>query len=477
MQKIILAVAFILLHRCIVAQTGTFYNNGSVLQINSGAVVQVNGDFVNAATSICINNGTVNILGNFTNNQSMSLPYSGMLKFNGIAKQYIFGNEILLAKNVTINNAQGVQLNNVLKIDGLINFMSGIVSANDNTDPMVFTSNGNISTTNVAKNISHIKGYVVKEGTGAFTYPVGDSIRYQPVSVNITSNQYGLQVVYDTLDAGTAPFTNNGSESTPLIAYNKLEYWNFTPFGIVDASVTIFWDDYKNAGIVNIADLKVAHLHNNNEWINEGTIGIGNPTSGSITSSSINSNSNFGPFTLGSIANSTLPLHLLSFTGSKQTNHNQLQWKTADETNTKEFGLERSTDGRSFNSFATVAAKGTGNGSYSYDDNAQLSGKVFYRLKMIDNDGRFTYSNIIVLSNQSTTTVSVYPNPVANKATLQFSDNKLLNTTAKLTDMNGRQVSTIAIKNNFEIIDMGKLPAGIYMLQLADGMVQKIVKE
>jgi hypothetical protein len=185
----------------------------------------------------------------------------------------------------------------------------------------------------------------------------------------------------------------------------------------------------------------------------------------------------FSGFYITSAPTGTLPLHLLSFTGSKQTNHNQLQWKTADETNTKEFVLEKSTDGRSFNSFATVAAKGTGNGNYSYNDNAQISGKVYYRLKMIDKDGRFTYSNIIVLSNQSNTTVSIYPNPVTDKATLQFSDNKLLNSTAKLTDMSGRLVNTIAIKNNFEIVDMGKLPSGIYMLQLADGSVQKIVKE
>jgi Secretion system C-terminal sorting domain len=171
----------------------------------------------------------------------------------------------------------------------------------------------------------------------------------------------------------------------------------------------------------------------------------------------------------------TLPLSLLSFAGSKQTNYNQLQWKTANEINTKEFILERSADGRIFNRIAKVAAKG--NGSYSYDDNTQLSGRIYYRLKMLDNDGRFTYSNIIVLTNQSNTTVTVYPNPVTDKTTLQFSDNKLLNSSAKLTDMSGRLVSTILIKNNFEIIEMGRLPSGIYMLQLADGTVQKIVKE
>ncbi len=174
---------------------------------------------------------------------------------------------------------------------------------------------------------------------------------------------------------------------------------------------------------------------------------------------------------------SPLPLSLLSFTGIKQSNYNQLLWKTANEVNTKQFVLERSTDGRSFNSFATVAAKGNGNGIYSYDDNVQWNGKIYYRLKMIDNDGKFTYSNIIVLSNQNNTTVTVYPNPVIDKVTLKFTDNKLFNTTAKLIDMSGRLVSTIFIKNNFEIIEMGKLPSGIYMLQLADGTVQKIVKE
>ncbi len=473
MQKIILTTVLALLQYLVIAQAGTFYNNGSILQINSGAVIQVNGDFVNAVTSNCVNDGNLTVKGNFTNHQNISLPYNGMVKFNGTARQTVFGTQPFLAKNVEINNAKGVEINTTLKIDGECNFIAGIISANANTAPLLFTSNGTVSTTNAPNNGSHIKGYVIKEGTGSFTYPVGDSIRYQPVQVNLTTNTTGLQVKYDTIDAGTVAFTTNGTDPIPLIAYNKLENWNFSALGTANGAVTIFWDNYKNAGIVNVSDLKVAHLYNS-EWLNEGTSGTGTASAGAVTSNSI---SNWGAFTLGSIVNSTLPLRLLSFTGSKQTNYNQLQWKTADETNTKEFVLERSTDGRSFSSFATVAARGNGNGVYSYTDNAQLSGKVYYRLKMVDSDGRFTYSNIIVLSNQNNTTVTVYPNPVTDKATLQVGDNKLINTFAKLTDMSGRLVSTILIKNNFEIIEMGKLPSGIYMLQLADGTVQKIVKE
>jgi Repeat of unknown function (DUF5650)/Secretion system C-terminal sorting domain len=174
---------------------------------------------------------------------------------------------------------------------------------------------------------------------------------------------------------------------------------------------------------------------------------------------------------------SPLPLKLLSFTGSRQSDKNHLQWKTTDEINTKEFSLERSTDGRSFSSITMVTAAGTGNGNYSYDDAYTATGKVYYRLQMIDNDGRFTYSNIIVLNKDAVTGVTVYPNPIKNTATLYVSDRKLLGTAATITDVNGRAVQQLALRNHFETIDMAALPPGIYLLRLADGQTQKLVKE
>jgi hypothetical protein len=96
---------------------------------------------------------------------------------------------------------------------------------------------------------------------------------------------------------------------------------------------------------------------------------------------------------------------------------------------------------------------------------------------MIDNDGRFTYSNIIKLSNQLINQSTIYPNPITTIATLEIADRKLLQTYATLSDANGRTIRTIFIKNNIEIINMSGLPSGLYTMKLANGETQKLIKE
>ncbi len=176
-----------------------------------------------------------------------------------------------------------------------------------------------------------------------------------------------------------------------------------------------------------------------------------------------------------------LPLQLVSFTSTKTNNGNLLQWKTSSEINTKTFEIERqlSVVGGQWSVVGSQAAVGNGSNNYSYTDVDKLSGTVYYRLKMIDNDGRFTYSNIIKLSLNppSGGRGAVYPNPITTTATLEIGDRKLLNTQASIIDANGKNIKTIFIQNNFEIIDVSTLGAGVYILKLANGETLKMIKK
>jgi trimeric autotransporter adhesin len=172
-----------------------------------------------------------------------------------------------------------------------------------------------------------------------------------------------------------------------------------------------------------------------------------------------------------------LPLNLVSFIGAKTSNGSLLEWKTANEINTKTFTIERSYDGINFIGIGNVDALGNGNGNYNFTDADKYNGILYYRLKMIDVDGRFTYSNIIKLSNQPINQSTIFPNPNKTTATLEIGDKKLLNTQATIVDANGRIVRTIFIKNNFEIVDMNGLPSGLYMLKMSNGEIQKIIKQ
>ena len=171
----------------------------------------------------------------------------------------------------------------------------------------------------------------------------------------------------------------------------------------------------------------------------------------------------------------TLPLHLLSFTCATQAGYNQLQWKTADEVNTKVFKLEKSSDGHNFTSVTAIQAAGVSAHTYRYDD-ASSNGTVYYRLKMIDIDGEFTYSNIIRVSNQLKEKATIYPNPVKNSFTLSVVAS-LVNTRALLLDAKGMELQTIQITNQQQHINTTTLSAGIYLLRMANGTVIKILKD
>lgn len=215
-----------------------------------------------------------------------------------------------------------------------------------------------------------------------------------------------------------------------------------------------------SAALINPADNKIIWNSSSGRW--------------EITFD-VNGFSGFYVYT--SNTNSTLPLQLLSFSGNKSGSSNQLQWATSNEINTKEFSVEKSTNGRSFSSIGIVVARGNAANHYDYTDNNPFADNNYYRLKMTDNDGRFTYSNIIKLTNQPVNYLTIYPNPVKDKTTLQISDKKLFGTTVKIMDANGRMVKRFSINNNFEIVDMSGLPPGLYMLQLSNGVTQKLVKE
>jgi hypothetical protein len=179
---------------------------------------------------------------------------------------------------------------------------------------------------------------------------------------------------------------------------------------------------------------------------------------------------------LNTTVGTTLPLNLISFSGSRSNDVNKLQWQTESEINTNHFILERSNDGRSFTAIATVNAKGSGANSYYYNDAVKQNGKIFYRLKMIDNDGRFTYSSIVILTDYTNNTLTINPNPVKDFTSITINQN-LINTKATLTDAMGKVIQRITLAHTTTSINLSAYPAGMYFLQLQNGETIKLIKQ
>ncbi len=169
-----------------------------------------------------------------------------------------------------------------------------------------------------------------------------------------------------------------------------------------------------------------------------------------------------------------LPLRLLGFTGTNKNNTNKLEWNTASETNTKQFNVEWMQAGGQWAALGNVTAYGSGNHSYTINHNNPPAGTVFYRLKMVDTDGNFTYSNIISLSSGGKNGTSVYPNPASGFVNLTVG-NHLLNTKVQLYNATGQLMQSKQITTLIQQLAVKGYAKGVYQLRFEDGGVAAFI--
>lgn len=180
------------------------------------------------------------------------------------------------------------------------------------------------------------------------------------------------------------------------------------------------------------------------------------------------------------VKNIVLPLQIISFTATRNFNSNVLLWKTAQEVNTSYFEIQRSGDGINFSATGRINAAGNTQSNYSFTDQHPLNGIDYYRLKITDGDGKYTYSKIIQVNNTTVTSMVIKPNPSTNGKFLLDLGAIKNNIIVRITDNNGREVYTqqLSLAQNITI-NLSK-PKGIYHLQVFyDGGrgTQKVVVE
>lgn len=245
------------------------------------------------------------------------------------------------------------------------------------------------------------------------------------------------------------------------------------------------------SGITSIGDLKI--LKNNDGCGNAIVAGTtiitpqyaeAHGTQGYVLQADITGFSSF----YFSSSNIILPLDLLSFTGSLQSNNTVLlKWKTENETNTSHFQVERSLDGTVFAAIGNVAANGNSTAIANYSYNDLMAGNqptlvLYYRLKMVDANGAFKYSNVItIVLADITGKVMVYPNPVRDEARLVITapvDGKLsfsiLDNASRIISQESAQVKKGG--GNIITINMDKLAAGVYYIKLSGAGMEENVK-
>jgi hypothetical protein len=185
-------------------------------------------------------------------------------------------------------------------------------------------------------------------------------------------------------------------------------------------------------------------------------------------------------------SSSPLPVSLVDFTAKASKNVTNITWTTLSELNNKGFVVEKLTDGGNFKQIGIVAGKGTSNlkNEYVFVDNTPNVRLNYYRLKQIDLDGRFTYSQIVSVkfSKNELMSFSFFPNPAKEVLKINVGLVENENATIRLINIYGQSVITKMIKKSLATsiinVDISKIASGIYYLEMRDGentSVQKVV--
>ena len=189
-----------------------------------------------------------------------------------------------------------------------------------------------------------------------------------------------------------------------------------------------------------------------------------------------------------------LPVTLTEFTGTKQGTANLLQWRTVTEQNNRGFELQRSINSSEFSTIGFVPTKAVnGNStaelSYQYTDKKPFTTGSYYRLKQVDFDGKFTYSNIVFINGEPVTELvltSLYPNPTNQLLNVVLETPKAQKVQIVIADLAGKTVlqQTLQLVKgvNNKTMNVATLAKGTYIVKVvcADGCeraVRKFVKE
>jgi hypothetical protein len=433
--------------------------------------------FMGNNTSLTINGNTLSLKDsiNVGTNSNISTTNSGMFVFDGTAKQFT-NNLRVINGDVRINNPSNVVLNGNLNIMGVLDFDNGKILTNNFTLRAPHNLIGSASSSSyVATSLENgadvtTGGFITTVPAGAGTqFPVGTLTSYNPVSVSNTSG------ANDSITVAV--------DAAPIITTNANRHlnvtWNLTEknAGSNNYSLTFFWNAGNEGSLFSRSACGIVRSNGSNSiTYATGSAGATSvlPNFYSRTATGITA---LSPWSVSSDA-TILPIELLSFNTSQEGKLVKLNWEVSAGSNPYHFEVEKSTNSIDFKSIEVIKASAANKYS-TVDASNKEDGYYYYRLKMMDKDGKVTFSNTrkIYIGTNKFSIEEVYPQPIkAGSLNVKLNATKDGEMKYSITDVTGRvivnAVALVKKGNNNLPIKISNLKAGTYYLSFYNDQIK-----
>lgn len=426
------------------------------INITSGANVVVNG-----AGMITINGGNFNNDGTFT-------ASTGSVLLTGANAATVGGTSTTSFNILGINKTAALKLMQNIGVSGNVTLTANNIDLNGFN--LNLGSSGSLSGENASSYITTTSGGFVTS-TAVLNNP--SAVNPGNIGVEITS----------AANLGSTLIKRGEQQQVTSSGHSINRFFDFVPTNntALNATVKFYYLDAELAGIPESELKQWSSADNGVTWVLLGS-NAQDVSLNFITKNNINT---LNRLTLASSITSPLPLKLISFTGRLVKSDVLLNWTTSNEINSNYFDVERSSDASSFAAIGKVNAAGlNGTGSYNFTDFDIYTNVKYYRLKMVDNDGRFTYSKVIMINRgtYSNNLESVYPNPTQGPVNIEFTANSAMKGTLVIRDIDGKTIfsKVVDIQKGMNKLqyDLGNSARGTYLITLSelDDKTIKIIK-
>jgi hypothetical protein len=168
-----------------------------------------------------------------------------------------------------------------------------------------------------------------------------------------------------------------------------------------------------------------------------------------------------------------LPVELTNFIALINDNqYVSLSWETQQEVNSSYFSIERSEDGNNWKAVGSVSAADNSASIryYSFIDQSSIDGIAYYRLKMVDLNGQYAYSDIKVVRNAVVKSISIFPNPATDFVNISLNESSTT-LVARLINLNGQILAQQEMSGSTATtitLSLHNYPQGVYFLQISN---------